>query len=69
MTLDDHTVHDPGSSALPSLYTTEDLVASMGISVEAVHKLVREGKLPCVQVTAPLTGSSLRMSTQGLLRE
>jgi excisionase family DNA binding protein len=52
MTLNDHIAHDSGSFTLPSLYTGEDVAATLGISVKTIHKLVREGKLPCVQVTA-----------------
>ena len=52
MTLHDHTADDSQSFALPSLYTAKDLAARWNISVKIVHKLVREGKLSCVQVTA-----------------
>jgi excisionase family DNA binding protein len=52
MTLNDHMANDPARLALPSLLTAEDVAATLGISVKTVHKLVREGKLPCVQVTA-----------------
>jgi len=52
VTLYDHTAHDWEDLPLPSLYTAEDLAAIMGLSVKALHKLVREGKLACVQVTA-----------------
>ncbi|MGB6067120.1 MAG: helix-turn-helix domain-containing protein [Desulfomonilaceae bacterium] len=34
------------------LLTATDVAAIMGVSPKTVHKLVREGKLPCVQVTA-----------------
>ncbi len=33
------------------LFTAEDVAAILSISLKTVHKLVREGKLPCVQVT------------------
>jgi excisionase family DNA binding protein len=38
--------------ALPLLLTAEDVAAILGISVKTVHKLVREKKLACVQVTS-----------------
>lgn len=37
---------------LTSLLHTCDVATLLGISAKTVHKLVREGKLPCVQVTA-----------------
>lgn len=52
MTLNDHMANDSKRLALPSLYTAEDVAATLGISVKTVHKLVREGKLECVQVTS-----------------
>jgi excisionase family DNA binding protein len=40
------------SSVLPVLSQVSDVAQMLGISSKTVHKLVREGKLPCVQVTA-----------------
>jgi excisionase family DNA binding protein len=37
---------------LARLLTPTDVAEILGISVKTVHKLVREGKLGCVQVTA-----------------
>ena len=37
---------------LTSLLQACDVATLLGISVKTVHKLVREGKLLCVQVTA-----------------
>lgn len=34
------------------LWRVSDVARILGISSKTVHKLVREGKLPCVQVTA-----------------
>jgi excisionase family DNA binding protein len=39
-------------NGLTSLLHTCDVATLLGISAKTVHKLVREGKLPCVQVTA-----------------
>ena len=36
----------------PVLWTALDVALFLGISTKTVHKLVREGKLACVQVTA-----------------
>jgi excisionase family DNA binding protein len=51
MTLNDHLANDSTGLALPSLHTAKDVAAALNISVKTVHRLVREGKLPCVQVT------------------
>jgi excisionase family DNA binding protein len=37
---------------LHRLCCASEVAQILGISVKTVHKLVREGKLPCVQVTA-----------------
>ncbi|MGO9569516.1 MAG: helix-turn-helix domain-containing protein [Desulfomonilaceae bacterium] len=37
---------------MPVLWCVSDVAQILGISVKTVHKRVREGKLPCVQVTA-----------------
>jgi excisionase family DNA binding protein len=34
------------------LWSVEEVAHLLSISQKTVHKLVREGKLPCVQVTA-----------------
>jgi excisionase family DNA binding protein len=34
------------------LLKAEDVSVVLSVSIKTVHKLVREGKLPCVQVTA-----------------
>jgi excisionase family DNA binding protein len=39
-------------SGLPALWQAAEVAKILGISVKTVHKLVREGKLACVQVTA-----------------
>ncbi len=39
-------------SAIFSLLSVKDVAEILGISVKTVNKLVREGKLGCVQVTA-----------------
>ncbi len=52
-------------NGLTSLLHTCDVATLLGISAKTVHKLVREGKLPCVQVTArerrftPRTGAAI----------
>ncbi len=51
MTLNDLIGNDPRSLALQSLHTAKEVAAALDVSVKTVHKLVREGKLPCVQVT------------------
>jgi excisionase family DNA binding protein len=38
-------------SASVSLLDAQEVALILGISVKTIHKLVREGKLPCVQVT------------------
>jgi excisionase family DNA binding protein len=40
----------PGAS-MPLLMNAEDVAKILGIAKKTVHKLVREGKLGCVQVT------------------
>ena|SRR5271157_2302237 len=39
-------------NGLTSLLHTCDVATLLGISAKTVHKIVREGKFPCVQVTA-----------------
>jgi hypothetical protein len=39
-------------SDLPQLLYAKDVARVLGISVKMVHKMVREGKLGCVQITA-----------------
>ncbi len=39
-------------SGTPVLWCVSNVAQILGISAKTVHKLVREGKLPCVQVTA-----------------
>jgi excisionase family DNA binding protein len=41
----------PWSASL-SLLDAQEVALILGISVKTIHKLVREGSLPCVQVTA-----------------
>ncbi|MGO9567128.1 MAG: helix-turn-helix domain-containing protein [Desulfomonilaceae bacterium] len=38
-------------SGTPVLWCVSSVAQILGISAKTVHKLVREGKLPCVQVT------------------
>ena len=38
-------------SAMPGLWRASDVAQILGISAKTVHKLVREKKLACVQVT------------------
>jgi hypothetical protein len=40
------------AAPLSVLLKVSHVAAILGVSVKSVHKLVREGKLPCVQVTA-----------------
>jgi excisionase family DNA binding protein len=40
-----------GRQDLPKLLYSRDVAQVLGISVKTVHKLVRDGKLGCVQVT------------------
>ncbi len=44
--------NDNGQIGLTKLLMAMDVAEMMGISVKTVHKLVREGKLGCVQVTS-----------------
>jgi excisionase family DNA binding protein len=39
-------------SEMPALWRASDVALILGISPKTVHKLARDGKLPCVQVTA-----------------
>jgi len=41
-----------GESQIRKLMTAKDLAEILGIAAKTVNKLVREGKLGCVQVTA-----------------
>ena len=43
---------ETGRQDLPQLLYPRDVAQILGISVKTVHKLVRDGKLGCVQVTA-----------------
>jgi hypothetical protein len=52
MTLDTQYGHDSTPVAFPSLLSAKGVGAILGISVKTVHKLVREKKLACAQVTA-----------------
>ncbi len=36
----------------PALWTVSDVALFLDVSTKTIHKLVREGKLACVQVTA-----------------
>jgi len=40
-----------GSEVMVLLLDSRDVAAVLKVSPKTVHKLVREGKLPCVQVT------------------
>jgi excisionase family DNA binding protein len=42
---------ETGRQDLPRLLYPRDVAQQLGISVKTVHKLVRDGKLGCVQVT------------------
>jgi excisionase family DNA binding protein len=46
------TTQNPKSDSLHKLCRASEVAQILGISIKIVHKLVREGKLPCVQVTA-----------------
>ena len=48
MTVDTHY----GRETVPSLLAATEVATILGISAKTVHKLVREKKLACVQVTA-----------------
>jgi len=43
---------DTGRQDLPKLFFPRDVAQVLGISVKTVHKLVRDRKLGCVQITA-----------------
>ena len=43
---------ETGRQDLPQLFYPRDVAQILGISVKTIHKLVRDGKLGCVQVTA-----------------
>ena len=45
--------NETGRQDLPQLLYPRDVAQILGISVKTVHKLVRDGKLGCVQVTRP----------------
>ena len=51
MTLDNQYGHESIPVAIPELLTAKGVGAILGISVKTVHKLVREKKVACVQVT------------------
>ncbi len=51
MTLDNQYGHDSIPVPIPSLLSAKGVGAILGISTKTVHKLVREKKLACVQVT------------------
>jgi excisionase family DNA binding protein len=42
---------ETGRQGLPKLLYPRDVAQLLGISVKTIHKLVRDGKLGCVQVT------------------
>jgi len=42
---------ETGRQDLPKLLYPRDVAQLLGISVKTIHKLVRDGKLGCVQVT------------------
>jgi excisionase family DNA binding protein len=44
--------NETGRHDLPQLLQPREVAQLLGISVKTVHKLVRDGKLGCVQVTA-----------------
>ena len=44
--------HDQERNFMQKLLSTKDVAEILGISAKTVNKLVREGKLGCVQVTA-----------------
>ena len=52
MTLDNQYGHESIPVAIPELLTAKGVGAILGISAKTVHKLVREKKLACVQVTS-----------------
>ena len=43
---------DPHDPSVCVLLRAPDVAVILGIAEKSVHKLAREGKLPCVQVTA-----------------
>lgn len=45
-------VNDEQPTSIQRLMTSTDVGEILGISTKTVHKLVREGRLGCVQVTA-----------------
>ena len=44
--------NDQDRISIPRLLSARDVAEILGISVKTVNKLVREGKLGCVQVTS-----------------
>jgi len=44
-------IQEVGAAELQVLWRVSDVARILAISSKTVHKLVREGKLPCVQVT------------------
>ena len=52
MTLDNQYGHESIPEAFPSLLTAKRVGVILGISLKTVHKLARERKLACVQVTS-----------------
>ena len=50
-----------GSEVMELLLDSRDVAAVLKVSPKTVHKLVREGKLPCVQVTARERRFSIRL--------
>ncbi len=44
--------NDQERTSIQRLLTAKDVAEVLGVSAKTVHKLVREGKLGCVQVTA-----------------
>jgi excisionase family DNA binding protein len=51
-TQEDRKGNEYPQSELPILYKATDVARTLGIAVKTVNKLVREGKLRCVQITA-----------------
>jgi excisionase family DNA binding protein len=51
-TQEDRKGNEYPQSELPILYKATDVARILGIAVKTVNKLVREGKLGCVQITA-----------------
>lgn len=57
-------MNSPISSGDTMLLTPEQAAAKLQISVRKIHQFVRDGKLPCVQISR-----KVRMFTEAQLRE